>query len=490
MTERLLIEDGRDGFVMVPCAVIAACRSRLTGATLAQSLGATVVLAAAALRDGHANDGRQICDRTIRQLCQPDHFGTSKELGQRILNHLQDAGAITCDTTRRDGALRLPSRIELLGDPVPFARVDIPALAAIGRNAGGPARLRAFAMYLTLVDLAGAQRHGGDRQTVQTTYSELAKLTGVSVRSGKDLISLLVASGVIERHAQTSDNGMAHANRYRLIQVPAATTPATPTVIDPGVHQLGRGRAADPLVGVHQTGHEGAQTRTRQGESQDMTVQRPGQGGASSTAYAHAREEQTQQTVQNIPRDQPGERLITDPVEILIERFMGHLASGLSAARVTRLYAPQRDSWLPVAAELLEDFPLDQLLAGVAYLQTDTILSSKAKTLPAFAELVDDILLRARAAATSAAARGPATDAGGGEAAPSWATAWNHLRRAVSAHGRSGETKARASLAQASPVLEEFVDHLGWSSIATASGETDLKFAYLDFCKTAGRKAA
>lgn len=490
MTERLLIEDGRDGFVMVPCAVIAACRSRLTGATLAQSLGATVVLAAAALRDGHANDGRQICDRTIRQLCQPDHFGTSKELGQRILTHLQEAAAITCDTTRRDGALRLPSRIELLGDPVPFARVDIPALAAIGRNANGPARLRAFAMYLTLVDLAGAQRHGGDRQTVQTTYSELAKLTGVSVRSGKDLITLLVASGVIERHAQTSDNGMAHANRYRLIQVSAATTPAAPTVIDPGVHQVGQGRAADTLVGVQQTGHEGAQARTRQGESQDMTVQRPGQGGASSTAYAHAREEQTQQTIQNIPTDQLGERLITDPVEILIERFMGHLASGLSAARVTRLYAPQRNSWLPVAAELLEDFPLDQLLAGVEYLQTDTILSSKAKTFPAFAELVDDILLRARAAATGAAARRPAADMGGGEAAPSWATAWNHLRRAVSAHGRSGETKARASLAQASPVLEEFVDHLGWSSIATASGETDLKFAYLDFCKTAGRKAA
>ncbi|MTD47583.1 hypothetical protein GKE82_25600 [Conexibacter sp. W3-3-2] len=219
-------------------------------------------------------------------------------------------------------------------------------------------------------------------------------------------------------------------------------------------------------------------------------MQHPVQGGADRTPYAHTREGQTQQTAQNIPRDQPGERLITNPVEILIERFMGHLASGLSAARVARLYAPQRDSWLPIAAELLEDFPLDQLLAGVDYLQTDTILSSKAKTLPAFAELVDDILLRARAATTNAAARGPVADASGGEAAPSWATAWNHLRRAVSAHGRSGETKARASLATASPVLEEFVDHLGWSSIATASDETDLKFAYLDFCKTAGRKAA
>lgn len=139
------------------------------------------------------------------------------------------------------------------------------------------------------------------------------------------------------------------------------------------------------------------------------------------------------------------------------------------------------DEWRAAAQGLLEEFELSGLVSAIDYLRTDTILSGRARTMPDFAACADEAVLRSQAAARR---QRPAA-ASRGEEGLSWAAAWAHLRRAVSAHGRGGERRARESLAATDPRLAQFVDDVGWRAVCQADPDhpTDLKYAWLAFAR-------
>jgi hypothetical protein len=313
-----------------------------------------------------------------------------------------------------------------------------------------------------------------------TSYSELELRSGASLRSVKDIIGALVACGVLERRARHDDNGMTVANRYRLIDLQPAS--------DRGEATAEPWQDDNPTMGVHQPEHGGAIAERWDGELQTMTVRQPDRGGARRPAHARASDIQTKQNQENQtpsaldrqPEVGEGEGFPdSSDIEALCRRFLSSLQDILGPRRAARVVAGQHQQWRAAAGRLLEDFELTRLLAAIDYLRTDTILSGRARTLPEFAACIDEAVLRSQAAARR---ERPERTAGESEHM-SWAEAWGHLRRAVSAYGRGGEDRAHESLARTDPLLSQFVKSVGWRAICQGDGEnpTDLKFAWLAF---------
>jgi hypothetical protein len=116
------IEDARTGFYMVRTAALYGARASLSGAHLADALGATVALARICHGQGYDAD-EQRAEVTLDQLVA-EHLRVSRERVVRILDQLQRAGVIERHSARFDGARRRPTEIRFTGAAVPFARVD------------------------------------------------------------------------------------------------------------------------------------------------------------------------------------------------------------------------------------------------------------------------------------------------------------------------------------------------------------------------------
>lgn len=473
------IEDARTGFYMVRTAALHGARASLSGAHLADALGATVALARICHRQGYDGD-EQRAEVTLDQLVA-EHLRVSRERVVRILDQLQRAGVIERHSARFDGARRRPTEIRFTGAAVPFARVDAAAYEAIA-SAAGRGLLRHLALYVTLVDLAGDQRdeHGGKRRVAVTSYSGLELRSGASLRSVKDIIAALVAWGVLERHARHDANGMTEANRYRLIDLRPASDRGGATA------ELWSGDRR--TVRVPQANDGGASPEQWDGETRTMAVRHPDDGGVRRPAHARATDIQNYQKQQNqtpLGGVEVGEGFpVSSDIDALCQRFLSSLDATLGPRRSARLVAGQHDKWRATASRLLEDFELSRLLAAIDYLRTDTILSGRARTLPEFATCADEAVLRSQAAGQ----RERPTASSHGANRLSWAAAWAHLRRAVSAFGRDGEGRARQSLAAKDPQLAHFVDNVGWRAICQADPDnpTDLKFAWLAFQRQPG----
>jgi hypothetical protein len=96
------IEDARTGFYMVRTAALCGARASLSGAHLADALGATVALARICHRQGYDAD-EQLAEVTLDQLVA-EHLHVSRERVVRILDQLQRAGVIERHSARFDGA--------------------------------------------------------------------------------------------------------------------------------------------------------------------------------------------------------------------------------------------------------------------------------------------------------------------------------------------------------------------------------------------------
>jgi hypothetical protein len=483
--ERLSVEDGRSGFLMVRIGALASARASLSGSHLADALGAAVALTRACHLQG-ADADEQHAEVTLDELVA-GHLRVSRERSVRILNHLQRAGAIERHSARYDGARRLPTRLAFTGAAVPFARVDCRAYDVVAHTAGR-ALLRHLALYVTLIELAGEQRerHDGSRRVAVATYGELEQRSGISLRAVKDLVDALIACRVLERAAQHSENGMKLANRYRLTDPPAGGAPAEPRT------------GNTPTMDTQQPDDGPAYAEPTPGTSRTEDGQPPDQGPAGRPSHARAADvARAQSTQTQIPSGvpvthTPGEEGLVelDDGERLYRRFVASLEATLGVRRTSRMLADpaERTAWRRSAAELLEDFELERLLQAIAYLRGDTILSGRGRTLPQFAAIVDEAILRSSAAASRSGASTAST--GVRSDARPWAQVWDELRPKISAFGAGGEERARQALA-ADPVLVAFVDSIGWRALCRTETPDDIKFAYLAFIRRGdGEEAA
>jgi hypothetical protein len=511
--EPLTVVDDRAGFYMVPAPAIAKARARLSGAHLTEALAGLVCLAREAfVQYGASREEQQTLEANLDDLAGRI-LGVSRARALRTLDNLVDAAALTKNAHRFDGTRRLPTKITFVDLAYSFAYVSGPAFRALRTGgAHGSAPFGALALYLTLVALGGEQRDqfpDGNRRIARASQPELAKLSGLSVSSVQRAAGALTAAGLLAAREQAQGT-LKTKTIYRLTDPPDDIGPvATSVGADrsqphrPSGHsrtnvrsQPNRPLGHSPTDVRSQPNRPSIHGATNVGPQENRsTVQGATDGQLSDPARAHVNlgqrtaEDHNQQIpllahASAAPSDADGGEVQSDEVDQLIEAFCAWTRGALGERRADALYDPDR--WRRAAQQLLEQYDLQRILAGVERLGRDALLADQATTLPAFARIADRAIARAAADRGQARHRelAAAPMTASSPAHPSWATAHELLRQAVGAYGGSGEERALAHLEQRDAGLARFARHVGWRTLARSEEQmTDVKFAYLEFCR-------
>jgi len=498
--QRVTIVDDRAGFYMVPSAAIAKARTRLSGAQLAEALAGLACLARESfLQNGASRDEQQTCEANLDELAGRI-LGVSRARALRILDNLVDAGALTKEAHRFDGTRRLPTKITFVDLAYSFTYVSGPAFRALrGHSDHGGAPFGALSLYLTLVALGGEQRDqfpDGNRRIARASQPQLAKLSGLSVSSVKRAVGALGAAGLVSEREQPQ-RALKTKTIYRLTDPDDDSAPAKNRT------------STDRSQRDRRTAHSKTDVRSPPNpwtahSPTDDSSQRNRSPGRRTTdeqltdpAPAHVKAGQRTAKPQNhsIPSTSAssatagggGEVRVTER-EKLVDAFCGWTRDALGKRRADVVY--DADGWRHAADQLLERYDLPRLLAGIDRLRRDALLADKATTLPAFAKIADRAI--ARAAADQALAEHRSTPAGDpGRGGPSWATAHALIGQAVSAFGPRGEERALQFLSERDTRIAAFVRDVGWRTLARSDEQmTDVKFAYLTYCKNDTSEAA
>ncbi|MDP8910148.1 MAG: helix-turn-helix domain-containing protein [Chloroflexota bacterium] len=499
--QRVVIVDDRAGFYMVPSAAIAKARRRLCGAQLTEALAGLACLARESFtQHGASRDEQQTLQANLDELAGRI-LGVSRARALRIVDNLADAGALTKDAHRFDGTRRLPTKITFVDLAHSFAYVSGPAFRALRAQSDSPAApLGALALYLTLVALGGEQRDefpDANRRTARASQPELAKLSGLSVSSVKRALQTLTRAGLISERQQPP-NALKTTAVYRLID-PADdsghTTNALGAISSQSNQWTTHSQTDDSSQPDRATGH----SPTDDSSLADLsTAHSATDRPLSQPSRAHVKTRQTTAEQQNTFPFEPGAaahagdggEVPSGDADRLIDVFSTWSREVLGDRRAAALYDER--GWHRAAHELLEQYDLDRLLAGLDRLRRDALLADKATTLPTFAKIADRAITRA--AADQAFAQHRAGSAPGAPAAatgPSWASAQALLRQAISAFGPSGEDRGLVFLSDHDPHLAAFAKDIGWRALARCDEQmTDIKYAYLNFSATPRPEAA
>ena len=496
--QRVVIVDDRAGFYMIPSAAIAKARRRLCGAQLTEALAGLACLARESfIQHGASRDEQQTLEANLDELAGRI-LGVSRARALRIVDNLADADALTKDAHRFDGTRRLPTKITFVDLAHSFAYVSGPAFRALRAHHDRPvAPVGALALYLTLVALGGEQRDefpDANRRAARASQPELAKLSGLSVSSVKRALQTLTrANLILERHQPA--NALKTTAIYRLID-PADDPAHASNAIDTDSPQPDRRTAHNHTDDRSQPDGTPVHSQTDDSSLADRstahsTTDRP----LSEPSRAHVKTSQTTAEQQNSFPSVPsaaahtgeGGEVSSGDVDRLIDVFCTWQRQVLGDRRAAALY--EQRGWQRAAHELLEQYDLDRLLAGIDRLRRDALLADKATTLPAFAKIADRAI--ARAAADQAFAQHRASYAPAAAAGRSWANAQALLRQAISAFGPSGEDRGLMFLSEHDPQLAAFATDIGWRALARSDEQmTDIKYAYLNFSATPRPEAA
>jgi len=498
-----LVVDDRAGFYMVPSASIAKARARLSGAHLSEALAGLVCLARESFAQyGASREEHQGCEANLDALAGRI-LGVSRARALRIVDNLVDAGALSKQAHRFVGTHRLPTKITFCDLAVSFAYVSghaYRALATQGDNDGPP--LGRLSLYVTLVALAGEQRDlfpGGNRRYARASQPELAKLSGLSVSSVKRAITTLKTAGLVIERPQPAA-ALKTKSVYRLVdpgQQTADHCSANRSQPDrPLVHTATDVSSQPDRQTVHsQTDVEPEPNRWSAHSPTDASpwtdrssAPRPTHEPLTDPAYACVDDRQNPETQKQISSladpDTNGEK--ETEADRLITTFAAWTRHALGDRRAAALY--DAASWRRAANQLLEQYDLDRILAGIDRLRRDALLADRATTLPAFAAIAERAIARAAADRAYSAHRQPA----GGEV-PSWSDAFADIAKAIRRHGEAGRRQARDELVARNPAFGPFIDAVGWTALCREPAERhqyDWKQAWTQACTDTNRKAA
>jgi hypothetical protein len=506
--EVVTVLDDRAGFYMVPSASIARARARLSGPHLTEALAGLVCLARESYaQHGASREEQQSCEVNLDALATRV-LGVSRARALRIVDNLVDAGALTKQAHRFDSTRgRLPTEITFVDCAVSFAYVSGAAFRALARaeDTGKPA-FGALALYLALVALGGDQRSqfpNGNRRTARASQPQLACLSGLSVSSVKRALDRLKACGLLVARPQPPD-ALKTSAIYRLVEpvehdddallrsvsnessAGATTTAHSPT---------DRPSTAQPTP-VHSATDDSSQPNrsTTHNPTDASSV------GDRSTAHSPTDRQLTEPTRAHVERPQ-----ITEPqnnisslavqaagtgregqdIDDLLEAFCAWTRRALGERRFAAIY--DEPQWRQSAQQLLTQYDLDRIVAGIDRLSRDALLADKAATLPAFAAIADRAITRAAADRAYRAYRQPAA------AGPSWSDAFSAIRATIRRLGEANKRQAREQLVAVHPAYGSFIDSVGWTALcrdAPDRHEYDWKRAWEQACMAINREAA
>jgi hypothetical protein len=199
--------------------------------------------------------------------------------------------------------------------------------------------------------------------------------------------------------------------------------------------------------------------------SQDAATLGPETRPSNARAGSLEVEEQLENLTPQTPLSRPGgaargEGEPGSPAEQLCERLCATWEPLLGDGPF-RAYGRQRQAWLDAASSLLDRHPADRLDQALGYAPHDTVLSSRAISMPGFAAIADDLIVRANARRLHQTASRQTS----GPGAAGWSDARAALARAIRRHGRDNSRAARTELIAHNPRFAAFLEQVRWTEL-------------------------
>ena len=480
------LRDGR--FVMLPTDRISATRSATSG--LLRQRGLWFVACLHLLSDAQRHElGGSAATISREALCAMTNLSpktltklTRMLIAESVLEVQRPIGP--------SGSL--PSVYRLLGAADgPRVIITHPALRVMRAQIPAGRLTGAFATYLTIAELLNEQRS----DSATASRQQIAGRVGVSsTRSIDEYVDALQTAQLIRKHARNNDRGQQPAI-WELTE-PAGDFDTQTFAQNPrAASESGRPSAAGTLVDSAQNGTVPLATEEQASCSTGTTLaqsghgpkaegehpprnQSPGGGAKCSTPQVstappttHASDDgqyvQNQDILNPPVAEQQRSASNGGGAACDVDRLCEHLAASLaSRATPAILQRPggwhvAADAWRRAAAEVLKHVDLKRALSAIECVEGDAYLARHIRSMPAFAERLDEVLLHVSAVNARSGSRAAP---GGGDGAPAWAEAQQHIGAAIRRHGTK-RAAAVAELAAEHPAYEPFIGLVGWTNL-------------------------
>ena len=386
----------------------------------------------------------------------------------------------------------LPSVYRLLGAAGgPRVIITHPALRVMRTEIPAGRLTGAFATYLTIAELLNEQRS----DSATASRQQIAGRVGVSsTRSIDEYVDALQTAQLIRKHPRNDDRGQQPAV-WELTE-PAGDSARQTASQDPGAASDNRRASVAgtlvnpaqngniPLVPEEQASCNTGTTLAQSGHRPKAEGERPPRnqspsGGAKCSTpqlpaappithasdggqYLQDQDILTPPAAEQQRRAANGGKAVSN-----VERLCEHLAASLARRATPAIlrrpggWHVAADAWRRSAAEVLEHVDLNRALSAIECVEGDAYLARHIRTMPAFAERLDEVLLHASAVN---ARSGQRVAAGGSDSAPAWAEAQQRISAAIRRHGTKSAAAA-AELAAVHRAYEPFIELVGWMNL-------------------------
>jgi hypothetical protein len=438
-------------FFQVHLRAVRAIRAHAAGPRRLRAIGFYGLLCQLANEQRHVGD-HQFVQTSYDTLCDRARIGRSTL--KTLLDILVDAGVVRIQRTwdRFTGAVTTLLHLPIQEPPWTAMTVVMAERLTEARGDGHP--LRDLGAVITLLEVCAEQRGDRGGLAAEVVRADLAELAGLSIDTLDRCNSALEAAGVLQIERRRQGPGGRHL-------------PSVYTIVEPA-----NGVAAEQDCGGRISGPGWPQIRTgvaafQDSRSQDAATVGPETRPSNARGGSPEVEEQLENITPPTPRPRPigtaagGQGEPGSPAERLCERLCATwepvLGDGPRLA-----FGRDRQAWVNAASSLLERHPADRLEQALRYAPQDTVLSSRAISMPGFAAIADDLIVRANARRLHQTDR-DRTACGAG--AGGWPDARVALERAIRRHGRDNPHAARTELIAQDPLFAAFLKQVRWTEL-------------------------
>jgi hypothetical protein len=448
--QQVAVRDRRHlPFFQVHLRALRAIREHAARPRRLRAIGFYGLLCQLANEQRHVGDHQRV-HASYDTLCDRARIGRSTL--KTLLDILVGAGVIRIQRTSDGATGAVATVLHLPVQEPPWTAMTVVMAERLAEARGNGHPLRDLGAMITLLELCAEQRGDRGGLQVEIVRGELAERAGLSIDTLDRCNSALEAAGVLRIERRRTGPGGRHLPSIYTIVEPASGVAA---------EQDRGGRKTGPRWPRDRTGVAAEQDSQSQGAASLGPETRPSNARAGSLEVEEQLEDLTPQTP--LPRPDVtarggGER--DSPAERLCKRLCATWEPVLGDGPI-RAFRRERQAWVDAAGSLLERHPADRLAQALCYAPYDTVLSSRAISMPGFAAIADDLIVRANAR------RLQQTDSNrtSGPSGLGWSDARVALERAIRRHGRDNPHAARTELIAHNPLFTAFLEQVRWTEL-------------------------
>ncbi|MGH2887911.1 MAG: hypothetical protein ACRDPA_35325 [Solirubrobacteraceae bacterium] len=456
---------------------VQAIREHTGGPRRLRAIGFYALLCQLANAQRHTGEHRSI-RVTYQALAERGQM--SKRSVKLLIDALENAGVLRYERRNERATGAVISFLQLLVHDEPWMAVTVTMADHLATARPGGHLLRDLGLVVVFLEFCAEQRNEQGGLAAEVMRADVATRSGLTVDRVDDCNHLLERTGVLEVTRRRAANGGRHLpSVYTIREAPAGHVQG-----DIPKPQARRNGSNSPAPRYRQDGGRVLAERQNGTASPEDEYRTGGEAATAVTilppSNVHAVGVREEERLENNPpalQGLVGEQGVgggegSKSPEELCEALLAAWEPVLGRS-VRREFVAHRGEWLKAAAHLLGRHSRSRLAGALAYMLGDEILGSQAVTMPGFAKVADQLIVRAHARRLRAR---PFIKSLPGAPAGSLSReeARLALQRAIQRHGRDGRRRALDELAEQSQLLVRFVERVRWASLC------EQPFQYVD----------